>query len=85
MKDDVTMSGYPYVWRWRWRWVGPPRRPVSWFGDGVDRAGHRCRVIARSTALGSAWIEFQDGYQTNTSRRGLARAGQRLVGHGEPY
>lgn len=67
---------YPYVWTWRQRTVasilpGVPGK-VPWFGDGIDRTGQRCRVIARGT-MNSAWIEFDDGYQVVTSRGGLRR------------
>jgi hypothetical protein len=55
-----------------------PNEPlkVPWFGDGVDRTGRRCRVICRSKRMNSAWIEFEDGFQTNTSRGGLRRVTQ---------
>jgi hypothetical protein len=64
--------GYPYVWAWRWRTIGPPRRRVPWFGDGQDRSGTPCRVVARGT-MNTALIEFEDGYRVLTSRRGLRR------------
>ncbi|WP_433222722.1 hypothetical protein ACQP00_24250 [Dactylosporangium sp. CS-047395] len=73
------MSAFDYVWIWRHRTVGPPY-PVSapvkvaWFGDGVDRAGRRCRVLAAGSR-NSVLIEFEDGYRVVTSRRGLRRAG----------
>jgi hypothetical protein len=71
------MSGFPYRWTWRHRTYRPPLVPepvrVSWFGDGVDRTGRRCRVVARGT-MGSALLEFEDGYRVVTSRGGLRRA-----------
>lgn len=67
------MPDWPYVWTWRWRNVGPPTRKVLWFGDGVDRAGMRCRVVVRGT-LNSALIRFADGSEFVTSRGGIRRA-----------
>jgi hypothetical protein len=67
------MSDFPYIWAWRHRSVGPPPAKVPWFGDGIDRTGRRCRVVARGT-MNSALIEFEDGYRVVTSRGGLRRA-----------
>jgi hypothetical protein len=72
------VNDYPYVWTWRHRTIGPPypvARPVKvpWFGDGVDRAGRRCRVLVRGT-MNTALVEFDDGYRAVTSRGGLRRA-----------
>jgi hypothetical protein len=61
----------PYIWTWRQRdWFGVR---VPWFGDGVDRAGQRCRVICRG-GMNSAVVEFEDGYRVVTSRGGLRKA-----------
>lgn len=68
---------YPYVWTWRTRTVSfypGVKAKGPWFGDGVDRVGQRCRVLVRSKTFNSALIEFEDGYQVNTSRGGLRRA-----------
>jgi hypothetical protein len=70
------MPDFPYVWTWRWRTVGMPgERPeqVPWFGDGVDRAGMRCQVVARG-GMNSALIAFEDGAEFVTSRGGIRRA-----------
>jgi hypothetical protein len=68
----VTEQRFPYVWTWRWRsWKFPGLHArVPWFGDGVDRAGQRCRVLVRGSR-NSALIEFEDGYRVVTSRGGL--------------
>jgi hypothetical protein len=66
----VIDAEFPYVWTWRNRTVGPPTTKVPWFGDGEDRVGQYCRVLARGT-MNSALIEFDDGYQVVTSRGGL--------------
>jgi hypothetical protein len=70
---EVRTTAWPYVWSWTWRTVGPPRVRVPWFADGVDRAGQRCRVLARGTR-NSALLEFEDGFRVVTSRGGLRRA-----------
>lgn len=70
------MTAYPYVWIWRQRTITPPlvTAPVRvpWFGDGIDRTGQHCRVLARG-GMNSAWLEFEDGHQVVTSRGGLRR------------
>lgn len=68
------MAEYPYVWSWRWRtWQFPDITfKAPWFGDGVDRRGQRCRVVARGS-MNSALIRFEDGYEVVTSRGGLRR------------
>jgi hypothetical protein len=70
----VTGGGFPYVWVWRQRTLridtGTFRGP--WFGDGVDRVGQACRVVARG-GMNSALVEFADGYRVITSRGGLRR------------
>nr|WP_221374356.1 hypothetical protein [Actinoplanes polyasparticus] len=69
------MTEFPYVWTWRtrtWALPGVTVR-VPWFGDGVDRAGVRCRVVVRSRAGNSALVEFADGFLVVTSRGGLRR------------
>jgi hypothetical protein len=38
----------------------------------MDRKGQRCRVLARS-AMNSALVEFEDGYQAVVSRNALRR------------
>ena len=69
---------YPCVWVWRNRAVGLPglvhSKKVPWFGDGVDRVGQACRVIARGT-MNTALIEFENGDRVVTSRGGLRRRG----------
>lgn len=75
---QITGGGddrYPHVWTWRWRtWQFPGLTArVPWFGDGVDRKGWPCRVIARSTAGNSALIEFPDGTRFVTSRGGIRK------------
>jgi len=67
-------DGFPYVWTWRLRvWEFPGVRvKTSWFGDGIDRAGHPCRVLVRGSR-NSALLEFDDGYRVVTSRAGLRR------------
>jgi hypothetical protein len=72
------VTTYPYVWAWRNRTITQPYpidqpAQVPWFGDGVDRTGQPCRVIARGT-MNSAWVAFPDGFQVVTSRGGLRRA-----------
>ncbi len=70
------MRDFPYVWTWRWRtweFPGAPAVKVPWFGDGIDRKGQRCRVVVRG-GMGSALVEFGDGWRVNTSRGGLRRA-----------
>jgi hypothetical protein len=66
---------FPHVWTWRWRtWEFPGvTARVPWFGDGVDRTGMRCRVVARG-GMNSALVEFADGYRVITSRGGIRRA-----------
>ena len=69
------MTAYPYVWSWStrtWEFPGVTVK-VSWFGDGVDRAGRRCRVVTRG-GMNSALVQFEDGSQFVTSRGGLRRA-----------
>jgi hypothetical protein len=68
------VSAYPEVWTWRWRTLTYPgvTTKVPWFGDGVDRAGQRCRTLIRGT-MNTALIEFADGYRVVTSRRGVRR------------
>lgn len=69
------MREFPYVWTWRnrtWRLPGATFR-APWLGDGVDRAGQRCRVVARG-GMNSALVEFADGYRVVTSRGGLRKA-----------
>ncbi|GAA0550123.1 hypothetical protein GCM10010172_35270 [Paractinoplanes ferrugineus] len=69
------MTAYPYVWTWRnrtWQFPGITFK-APWFGDGVDRAGRRCRVVARGS-MNSALVEFDDGWRVVTSRGGLRRA-----------
>jgi hypothetical protein len=68
------MPDFPYVWSWRWRtWHLPGMTvKVPWFGDSVERAGQRCRVIVRG-GMNSALIEFDDGYRVVTSRGGLRK------------
>ncbi len=80
------MTGFPYVWTWQWRTLDYPgvTARVPWFGDGVDRAGMRCRVVVRDQGgkdpdgrkrmAGSAVVEFADGSRFVTSRGGLRRA-----------
>jgi hypothetical protein len=70
-----SVDGFPYVWLWRWRtWHLPDITfKAPWFGDGVDRTGRRCRVVARG-GMNSALVEFDDGYQVVTSRGGLRKA-----------
>lgn len=75
------MPDYPYVWTWRtrtWQFPGVDVR-VPWFGDGVDRAGMRCRVVARGS-MNSALVEFADGWQVVTSRGGIRRVVPRAGG-----
>lgn len=69
------MADFPYVWMWRWRtWTFPGvTARVPRFGDGIDRKGWPCRVIARSTAGNSALVEFEDGTRFVTSRGGIRR------------
>jgi len=69
------VAEFPYVWLWRWRTWQLPGATFKgpWFGDGVDRAGQRCRVLARG-GMNSALVEFADGYRVVTSRGGLRRA-----------
>jgi hypothetical protein len=49
----MTDPAYPYVWHSRWR--HDYGAPVPWFGDGTDRKGQRCRVLARSKRVPAAW------------------------------
>jgi hypothetical protein len=65
---------FPYIWTWRRRsWDLPGLRcRTPWFGDGVDRAGLACRILARG-GRNSALIEFEDGYRVITRRGGLRR------------
>ncbi|MFI5908055.1 hypothetical protein [Dactylosporangium sp. NPDC051541] len=70
-------SGFDYVWTWRSRSFGAaygisPAVRAPWFGDGVDRVGRRCRVLAFG-ARNNALVEFEDGYRVVTCRRGLRR------------
>lgn len=66
---------YTHVWVWRWRtWTFPGLTfKGPWFGDGVDRVGMRCRVVARGS-MNSARIRFEDGSEFVTSRGGIRRA-----------
>jgi hypothetical protein len=66
-------AAFRYVWSWRRRAVGLTPARAPWFGDGVDRAGQRCRVLVRGSR-NSALLEFEDGYRVITSRGGLRRA-----------
>jgi hypothetical protein len=74
--EGTPVSEWPYVWMWRWRtWQLPGvTAKVPWFGDGIDRTGQRCRVVARG-GMNSALIEFADGSRFVTSRGGIRRAG----------
>jgi hypothetical protein len=54
------VTEYPYVWRVRTR--------LS------ERHGQRCRVLARSSRMNSAIVEFCDGYKVVTSRNYLRKA-----------
>lgn len=78
MNDTSVLAAvdFPYVWTWRWRtWQLPGiTAKVPWFGDGVDRAGMRCRVVARG-GMNSALVRFADGSEFVTSRGGLRRTG----------
>lgn len=69
------MTDYPHVWAWRWRTLTYPgvTARVPWFGNGIDRVGMRCRVVARG-GMNSALIEFADGWRVVTSRGGIRRA-----------
>ncbi|MET0415849.1 MAG: hypothetical protein ABW022_07510 [Actinoplanes sp.] len=71
----MNRDAFPYVWVWRWRTLDYPgvHVRVTWFGDGVDRAGQPCRIVARGSR-NSALLEFQDGYRVITSRGGLRRS-----------
>lgn len=70
-------ADFPFVWSWRHRTLDYPgvHMRVPWFGDGVDRVGQRCRVVARGS-MNSALVEFADGSRVVTSRGGLRRAGR---------
>jgi hypothetical protein len=61
------MTEYPYVWAWA-KW------PTGEWGKPGRYKGARCRVLARSSRMNSAAIEFEDGYRTITSRNGLRKA-----------
>lgn len=61
---------FPYVWRWR-RYRPAPDLAPRWYVQHpyADRAGQRCRVIARGTSMNSALVEFQaDGHRAVVSR-----------------
>jgi len=62
------MKEYPYVWAWS-KWPC-----IEWGVPGPYYKGLRCRVLARSTRMNSAAIEFEDGSRTITSRNGLRKA-----------
>lgn len=69
----MSELAFPYTWSWRWRtWDLGVRVRVPWFGDGVDRKGLRCRVVARGS-MNSALVEFEDGWRVVTSRGGLRK------------
>jgi hypothetical protein len=61
------MKEYPYVWAWS-KW------PCIEWGVPGPYKGLRCPVLARSTRMNSAAIEFEDGPRTITSRNGLRKA-----------
>ena len=69
------MSAYPYVWRWRT--MQDPSRPpsVRCAHPLAARVGERLRVLARSTVLNSALVEFEsDGLRAVVSRNALRKA-----------
>lgn len=68
------MSDYPYVWHWRT--CQDPNKPPGKRMPHVyaNRCGQRLRVIARSTSMNSALVEFEDGHRSVISRNALQKA-----------
>lgn len=52
------MSEFPYIYHW----------------GRQGRKGQRCKVTARSKAMNSCRVEFEDGYVMITSRNALRKA-----------
>jgi hypothetical protein len=65
--EEGVMEEYPYVWAWG-KWPC-----FEWGVPGLYK-GMRCRVLARSSRMNSAAIEFENGHRTITSRNGLRKA-----------
>jgi hypothetical protein len=62
---------FPYRYAWGPRWKGWPADSAL---KQLDRKGALCRVIARTKAMNSALIEFEDGEGAVVSRNALRRA-----------
>lgn len=56
------MGDFDHIWYWR---PNELRR--------IDRKGQRCRVLVRSTRMGSVLVEFEDGFKVVTSRYAVRR------------
>jgi hypothetical protein len=61
------MSEYPYVWAWA-------KRPTAQWDTPGGYKGKRFRVLARSSRMNSAALEFEDGHRVITSRGGIRKA-----------
>lgn len=54
--------GFDHIWYWQ---PNEFRR--------INRKGQRCRVLIRSSRMGSVLVEFEDGFKVVTSRYAVRR------------
>jgi len=63
----MTKSDFPYIYAW-----GPS------FMRPTNRKGMRCRVLVRGK-MNSCLLEFEDGFQTITSRNAIRKPSNSLT------